>query len=302
MKQGAIFICAQTSDCIGGTIRFALELAKTTGLPLVRTGNRFASGLRLLDERDVETIPWEESQNLYDLERSICVHFSPGRDYELQRYFQSGMRVVVHDMRAFEWIPGLKSMLPSGRTLVIRERMLQNIPDATFLHHPYSQVIETCTPLYMRPHLAVCHARIDFSKRTHLIIESGIDCLIRGKANRAYVKWKLKNPLYYDVPHDRPAPRLAMLGKFNVDMSKQPGIDGSGSQYTWLEAMDAGAIPVTHKDWGPVEFAAVQTESPEELQALAHIPDSELYVMQIQNFEYLDRRHSGQEWRTLLGV
>ena len=36
--------------------------------------------------------------------------------------------------------------------------------------------------------------------------------------------------------------------KFNIDMTLIKG-DGGGTQYTWLEAWDAGCIPIIHKEW-----------------------------------------------------
>jgi len=129
---------------------------------------------------------------------------------------------------------------------------------AHYLPHPYCPV----RPVVKRIRNAVAYSRIDWDKHTNLIcganllLDRDLRCHVFGAENRMYAFHKLDNQfpkwkeLYFGkFPKESGAgAKLAATAKFAVDMSaiKQ---DGSGSQYTFLEAWDAGATLVLNRKW-----------------------------------------------------
>jgi hypothetical protein len=78
---------------------------------------------------------------------------------------------------------------------------------------------------------------------------------IRGFENRIYTRFKIvtKYPEWVQsVGHfprgEGEAFKLLQRNTFNVDMSEIKG-DGGGTQYTFLEAWDAGAVNVINSKW-----------------------------------------------------
>lgn len=145
----------------------------------------------------------------------------------------------------------------------IRKNMIPVIKakgiNATYLPHPYCPInLKTKT----RIRNAVCYSRIDWDKHTDIIcganeiLPSGKKCLIFGAENRMYAFHKLdnqfsnwKNNYLGKFPKEPGAgAKIAATARFAVDMSaiKQ---DGAGSQYTFLEAWDAGTQLVVNKKW-----------------------------------------------------
>ena len=129
---------------------------------------------------------------------------------------------------------------------------------AHYLPHPYCPI----NPKRNVIRNAVAYSRIDWDKHTNLIcganllLDSKLRCDVFGAENRMYAFHKLDNqfPNWKDryfgkFPKEVGAgAKLAATAKFAVDMSaiKQ---DGSGSQYTFLEAWDAGTTLVLNRKW-----------------------------------------------------
>lgn len=161
-----------------------------------------------------------------------------------------GMRVVIHDPREEQNFP----MGVPARPIIIRPAVKRHHPEAVFIAHPY-------TPRNIKnegKYLATCTARTTFIKRTGMILEANRklkksqQVKIMGAENRMFVHHVLraKFPEYESPPFqwfDKGA-EVAALGRFNVDFTGVQA-DGGGTQYTTLEAWDAGAIPVVHTDW-----------------------------------------------------
>ena len=150
--------------------------------------------------------------------------------------------------------------------------MLKHMPEAVFIPHPYIPVGKT-DPLNFkdwahRPLNAISVSRLDFDKNSHWLFEANRklpedrQIEIRGSENRMYTKNKIVNvyPEYKQDSHrpkdDRATFKLEFHGavnlcktaKYMTDFSLIKG-DGGGTQYTFLEAMDAGTICLIHRDW-----------------------------------------------------
>lgn len=150
----------------------------------------------------------------------------------------------------------------SKRIFGIRTNMIQVIEskglNARYLPHPYFPT----NPKREVTRNAVSYSRIDWDKHTEIIaganemLPSNLKCKIFGAENRMYTFHKLETPFKnWRQNYLGKFPKLVGAGaklaasaKFAVDMSaiKQ---DGNGSQYTFLEAWDAGSMLVVNKKW-----------------------------------------------------
>jgi glycosyltransferase involved in cell wall biosynthesis len=170
-----------------------------------------------------------------------------------------GARVVIHDPAEFKhgWDHTL-----AVRPIVIRKSMLAHIPDAVFIRHPYIPFsLGKRMPTTQERKLAISTSRIDFDKNTHILLDANRSLadehkiVIRGFENRIYTRFKIV-PEYPEWEQSKAAyPREAdaafnLLREylFMVDMSLIKG-DGGGTQYSWLEAWDAGAVPIVNAGW-----------------------------------------------------
>lgn len=176
-----------------------------------------------------------------------------------------GMVTVAHDPNEFKVYDHLPFVKKKGYPVIcIRPTMQEFIKHATFIHHPYVRYTEPkhWTPPDLRPHLAVSIARVTFVKRTHMILEVNRlmehernHVILRGAENRLYTKHVLSKryPEYEQGKTGYPmewgySVIEAEKGIFALDFTYFPD-DGGGSQYSFMEAWDAGTVNIIHKDW-----------------------------------------------------
>jgi hypothetical protein len=178
------------------------------------------------------------------------------------KMMRAGMRVTVHDPNEFEIYDHLEWDKKSFVPFCIRPSMKQFFPKAIFVPHPYVREYQTEEYAYNeRPHLAVSVARVTFVKRTHLILEANAKLpeksrvVLRGAENRLYTRFKVQKlfPKFKQGRSGFPmvwgaSARECAKGHYAVDFTWFPD-DGGGSQYSSLEAWDAGAVNVIHEDW-----------------------------------------------------
>lgn len=181
----------------------------------------------------------------------------------IQRLMKRGMRVVIHDpneFKVYDYLEGAKFKQPP---FCIRATMRNIYEKAVFIPHPYVRDFDAghWTPHKDREHLAVSIARVTFVKRTHLILEANRllenknKIILRGAENRLYTRHVLskKFPEYVQGQTGFPltwgaSAMEAEKAVFAVDLTYFPD-DGGGSQYSFMEAWDAGAVNIVHKDW-----------------------------------------------------
>ena len=179
------------------------------------------------------------------------------------KLMKAGMRIVVHDPNEFKVFDHL-TLLPRNapRPIIIRPPMRQFFPKALFIPHPYVRQRErTNYKPEKRLYTAVSIARITFVKRTHLILEANRlvseeqQCILRGAENRLYTRHVLtkKFPEFKQGKYGFPmtfvdAVKECANAKYAVDFTYFPD-DGGGSQYSFMEAWDAGTVNVIHSDW-----------------------------------------------------
>lgn len=139
---------------------------------------------------------------------------------------------------------------------MIRECNLKLALGSTYIPHPY--IPADIIGKHDKAAVSVC--RIDHDKNTTILLDANrlageklVD--IRGFENRIYTRFRVM-PHYPEwvqskaqFPREVHAAVMILKDyKFMVDMSTIKG-DGGGSQYTFLEAIDAGACCVLHSDW-----------------------------------------------------
>lgn len=167
----------------------------------------------------------------------------------------AGARVVLHDPT--ELRAGLAG-LAIDDPWVIRRAVQRQVPGSVFIRHPYVPHDGSVVRFPRRRKGAVSTSRIDFDKHTSILLDAnrlGAGIRIHGFENRLYTRFKIC-PEYPEWEQSKAAyPRtpiaafeLLLGAKCMVDMSLIKG-DGGGTQYTFLEAWDAGAVPIIHQEW-----------------------------------------------------
>jgi hypothetical protein len=168
----------------------------------------------------------------------------------------AGAWMVVHDPAEFKHLGDT----PTDRCLTIRRTVQGALPGSHLLPHPYGR----CRPAGSRPTgewRAVSVCRIDFDKNTHILLDANrllpdaMKINIHGFENRIYTRFKV-TPNYPEwrqsevaFPREAGAAvRLCGRATYAVDMSLIKG-DGGGTQYSFMEAMDAGSVNIVHRGW-----------------------------------------------------
>jgi hypothetical protein len=187
------------------------------------------------------------------------------------KLLKQGAYIVLHDPTELR-NPEFKEFVDPKQVIVVGKQMLEHMPEATFIPHPYMAVGITDPLNYIewqkRPLTAISTSRLDFDKNSHWLFEANrklpLDkqIIIRGAENRMYTKNKIV-PNYPEYKQDSNRPKderaiykldfrgafnLCKQAKFMTDFSVIQG-DGGRTQYTFLEAIDAGSICLLHRDW-----------------------------------------------------
>lgn len=199
-----------------------------------------------------------EAYNLCANEPCLIVAAAKKFRDETEKMMLAGAKLVVHDPTELKNLPaGLLNM--QEQCVVIRRAGLQMLPKARFIRHPYTRMVHTKPDIKMT--LCASTSRIDFDKHTEILLDAnrllneGNKIKIYGFENRLYTKFKIM-PNYPEWEQSKVAyPReksaavdILRDALFMADMSIIKG-DGGGTQYTTLEAWDAGAVPIINEGW-----------------------------------------------------
>lgn len=172
------------------------------------------------------------------------------------RMLDLGAWLVVHDPDEFS---NLK-LVDFGNYITVRKTVHEMIPGSKLLLHPYSRFYPKGTrSTHKRLACSIC--RIDFDKKTHILLDANRllpeerQIYIRGFDNRLYTRLKIC-PNYPEwvqsQKHFTRKPRIAVKicheSTFTCDMSSMRH-DGGGTQYSFLEAMDAGSVNILNEEW-----------------------------------------------------
>lgn len=200
-------------------------------------------------------------------------------------WHKQGAWLVIHDPTEFKYID--KDQLIQERVIVIRRTMLQHLPRANHVPHPYSRF----TKPFDEPKKklsAICISRIDYDKNIDIILHANRilptddQIQIRGFENRFYSKFRLmpEFPEWVQQVWKRKFREtecgftLSRTAKLVIDLSSIKN-DGGGTQYTFLEAVDAGVpiilnklwLTANHNIWKPGINCWAAVSTPQELVA-----------------------------------
>ena len=184
---------------------------------------------------------------------------------------EKGAYIVIHDPTELR-NPEFREAIAPSQVIVIRKSMLEHMPEAKFIPHPYMALNRNDPLDFKEWNSRVLHAfsvsRLDFDKNSHWLFEANRqlptdrEILIRGAENRMYTKTKIV-PKYPEYVQDSNRPKedraifkldfrgavnLCKTARYMTDFSVIKG-DGGGTQYTFLEAIDAGTICLLHRSW-----------------------------------------------------
>lgn len=293
VKRAALF--ALTDVKFGGWVTYTAHLK--AGLEaigwecaLLRVGERTESkGREWSMGLTYQNVSRSRAVELTEIaDASIIVAAAPRRVEDTELLLTRGAVWVVHDPTELKG--KVKNVVPVSKRpiVVIRKAVAAHVQEAggkaEFVPHPYMVDPEMSNT---RIRHAVSISRVDFDKNIDMIaaanglLPDGKRVTIKGAENRLYTHHKLDK--------DVPAWREQYEGEFGgktmwsgkrtadsayhvVDMSTIKG-DGGGTQYTHLEAFDAGATLILNAGWltggeDEVQDAAFWADKPETLALL----------------------------------
>lgn len=193
---------------------------------------------------------------------TIIIAVSPPVYTLAMQMVQRGAILVVHD--------GVEAIriqqhwdLSRSPVIVVRQAVRRYFPNSYFVPHCYIRAEGQWPPWEQRQNLAISLARIDFDKRTDIILEanSGLPEELRitlfGGENRVFSRklqkrwpnlFRQGQTKRYSQHDPTAAVRTASQYRFMVDMSVMYG-DGGGTQYTFFEGANAGCVLVLNWKW-----------------------------------------------------
>lgn len=250
---------------INGTVTFVAQLAKAfdaAKIPcrIIRLAKRSESRLRPLGadpQVSYQNLTFEDAAKL---EGKFIMGSSSGdlplsmKGVDLVQ--RSKGCFVFHDPHEYQssaWWRFARD-LHKSRVVCVRQQGLSTIPYGRVILHPYTRVY----PGLWKPRRRACSlSRVCAIKHSEIIVEANqklvnkIDLL--GDVNRFWWRYTIQKhwpglPIPQKAPETTSRAELASQYVYMVDLTSIPG-DGGGVQYTTLEALDAGTIPVFHRDW-----------------------------------------------------
>lgn len=216
---------------------------------------------------------------------------------------------VFHDPNEFKLYPHWH-LADRNRVICIRETGLDSMPAGTFIPHPYVRVAANEQKATRTG--AVSIARISAVKNSLWILEANEKLpadkrvVLAGALNRFWWNFTVK-PKHPDwlMPEgsgfvrEADAAVKACAGyQYMIDLTIFPN-DGGGTQYSFLEAMDAGAVPVMTSNWcsykGVASQLGFQVDDKEGLLNFL-LDDSPATrkateALRLRNYAYLDTAH-----------
>lgn len=321
---------------IGGATTYVVNLAKTLEIAgvahrIVRLAKKTESTKRQLGNYGVryQNVSFDDALK----GGGVWLLASAPTDPEIakqaiQLVNKSGGACVFHDPHEFGMYPHWEScnMGSDVRVVCIRVTGLSQMPHGEFIPHPYVRVLENSDS--KRTKHAISIARISSVKNSLVLLEANeqlppdrrIDMV--GAVNRFWWKfsvqpkhpdWEMPLSAGFNREHGTAA-RACVGYNYSVDLSIFRHGDGGGTQYTLLESIDAGAIPVMSTEWvshpgiaRDLGFAVNgKTELVVRMLANGKYTDKEIQGYRDHNYAYIDRVHDprkiGKAYAKFLGV
>ncbi len=252
-----IYVLYATKVNIGGWATFTRHLvdslvAEGQEVRLVKLGNRDEQFLRPFGPaHSYQNITFPTLLRILLNQDDKCIIAALGKHFvdEAYQLVGAGAKVVVHDTAE-----STVRMDLNHEPWCIRKTLAEQF-NGVFIRHPYVRHVRNKTK---RGKAILATSRVDFDKNTAMILDAnrlGAKIDIIGFENRLYTKFKILpdypeweqstglHPRTGAATFERLQTALAM-----VDLTDIKG-DGGGTQYTFLEAWDAGAVPIIGTWW-----------------------------------------------------
>lgn len=199
---------------------------------------------------------------------------------------KAGAKIVVHGIQEFKQFPDEIKTIRGDKVVVIRKSMQQYFKGSQYLPHPYVRHFDVAwsPSSWSNVRKRVCTlAMLATLKNPRMLCQANE--MLPAKHRIRFLGRETTHflglALAKRFPHYEPKPKipagtraeLAAKYQLHVDLSAVQG-DGGGTQYSFLEAMDAGCANILHDDWIKVAGDMIEDEncvgvsSPEELVQL----------------------------------
>lgn len=194
-----------------------------------------------------------------------------GKEFEAPtlELLAAGARLTVHDPNDIGYFTDL-DFTKSKKLVIIRPNNTSICPKATFIPHPFIRQYRKFLDDQPRPKWAVTLSRLGAIKRTKWIVEAnrelpkGRQIWLRGYDDRFFTyNAFIRSGKYKEFKQDSELPedqrrtfgkdlgeaqKIAKGCTWLVDLTEIKG-DGGGTQYTLLEAIDAGCALMLNQAW-----------------------------------------------------
>lgn len=248
---------------LGGWATFTVHLVNLLALAgheprLFKIGNNTEHFTRPFGEHGVSYRNIAAADLVKEFSDGPTIIAALGKHYvdDVQPLLDTGAGIVVHDTAEST------NRMAITKPWVIRKGLASLFDDAVFIRHPYVRADELERPLpwgdKTKRKGMVATSRVDFDKNTTMILDAnrlGAKIDIVGFENRLYTKFKVcpEYPEWVQSKGDHPRSGARSYGllcnaRAMVDLTDIKG-DGGGTQYTFLEAWDAGAVPIIGAWW-----------------------------------------------------
>lgn len=261
---------------VGGSTTYTIHLyeaLKMNGInvEIFSIGNRTEGFTRPLGKYGIEYTNLSKKDLIGAVRRcpSLLTAPAPAKnlpDNLMRDLMKAGMRVTVHDPNEFEVYDHLKLV---KNPIIIRNTMKKYYKDAVFIPHPYVRRYENSDGLNSGSPVSI--SRISSVKNSKMIFATNEELKSRhivmyGAENRLYTYGaEKKYPDFRKYIRRLPLERYASVdvcrkARLAIDLTVFKN-DGGGSQYSFMEAMDAGAVNILHRDWTSVSGEMVENEN-----------------------------------------
>lgn len=301
MSQVALFSLLMPTK-FGGAMVYTAQLAQALRAQghtpfLFRVCARMSKGLKPYTNGELhQDIHLKGAIAVAESMPSLITYVAPWEDYSeaALALVAAGAHATLHDPA--DMAPAYVEALRARGTRVVAIRrtgeakMREMGLDATYIPHPYARVAPT--KVMVPPHeriQAVSVTRIDWRKYTHVICEANTllekhqRIQMHGALNRLYAHSTLdqKFPSWRDdyhgtyPPEEGAAVAINERASMSVDLTEISGggWDGGGTQYSFLEAWDAGAPLVVKRSWTRPNDSVREGETALAVDSAAELAD-----------------------------
>jgi glycosyltransferase involved in cell wall biosynthesis len=264
------FLLYLAKPTYGGWVTFTAHLSLKYAIPLYKISSRTEKKERPYGYNvNYKNINIDSLKELINMGHKPIITAIDKNFYHILDIIPDGSTIVIHDPTEFNKkqkkivLDNLNRLNVIVIRKTVQDLLLRDYGiQSTFKPHPYVSSLSTCN----NKNGAISISRIDYDKNIEMIVKANailpLDKRIEiyGEPNELYIYRKLKEYDHFNVkelgtmyrghfPKDFSfLSNLLSCKKYVVDCSTIHQ-DGGGTQYTFLEAIDAGCILILNKKW-----------------------------------------------------